>query len=146
MKKNFVILIFIILVLTSCKKKADEVPPTCELTVTGLIGLYKISKLELNTGSGFSDVTNVYLTACEKDDTYNFKTNGVFEYVDAGTVCSPNGSGTGTWSVSAGKLTFQSPSVNGVELVDATLSNNNCTSFIATEVSGGITSRVTFSK
>jgi hypothetical protein len=147
MKKIAFILTAGILVFTACKKKTEDVvaPTTCELTAAGITGSYKATKVELSTGvGGFIDVTTSILDACERDDTYNFNANGVFVYTDAGTVCSSSGSGTGTWSVTSGKLTFAAPGLNGVDITGATLSDNKCTSFVATEASGGY--RVTFTK
>jgi Lipocalin-like domain len=147
MKKIAFILTAGILVFTACKKKTEDVvaPTTCELTTAGITGSYKATKIEYTTGGGgYIDVTSGVLDACERDDTYNFNANGVFVYTDAGTTCSPNGSGTGTWSVTSGKLTCASASISGIDLSSATLSDNKCTSFIATETSSGY--RVTFTK
>jgi Lipocalin-like domain len=144
MKKIAFIVTAGILVFTACKKKNDDAPTTCDLTATGITGSYKATKIEFSAGTGYIDVTTSVLDLCERDDTYNFNANGVFVYTDAGTVCSSSGSGNGTWSVTAGKLTVNSASSSGIDLSGATLSNNNCTSFIATEASGGY--RVTFTK
>jgi Lipocalin-like domain len=146
MKKVLLVASIGLLLFTACKKKDDAAPTTCELTTAGITGTYKLTKVELNTGAGFSDVTNVFLDACEKDDLYNFNAAGVFILTDAGVACSPSGTSTGTWSVTSSKLTFSSPGLNGVDLTNATLSDNNCKSFIATESAGGFTTRATFTK
>jgi Lipocalin-like domain len=143
MKKIAFILMAGIVVFSACKKKKDDVPATCELTAAGITGSYKATKIEVNAGTGYLDFTNNLLEACEKDDTYNFNANGAFTYSDAGTACSPNGSGTGTWSVAAGKLTL-SASGTGYDFSGAALSDNKCTSFVVTDASQGV--RVTFTK
>jgi Lipocalin-like domain len=145
MKKIAFILMAGIVVFSACKKKKDDVAATCELTAAGITGSFKLTKVEVNTGgAGFIDVTSSSLDPCEKDDTYNFNANGIFVYTDAGTLCSASGSGSGTWSVTAGKLTCTA-SGNGYDVAAATLSDNKCTSFIATEPNGG-GYRYTFTK
>ena len=148
MKKIAFILMAGIVVFCACKKKTEDVPAaptTCELSTAGITGSYKNTKVEYTTGAGgYVDVTSGTLDACERDDIYNFNANGVLVYTDAGTACPTNGTGTGTWSVTAGKITFTFPGNSGFDLSGATLSDNKCTSFIATESSSGY--RLTFTK
>jgi Lipocalin-like domain len=145
MKKILFTLLVGTLVLGSCKKKDDDTPPVCEKTAAGIAGNYKTTKVEVNTGGGFSDVTNVLLDVCEKDDVYKFNANGTFQYEDAGTVCSPSGSGTGTWSVANGKLTAAN-SGSSFDFASATINSNDCTTFIVEESQQGSTIKVTFTK
>lgn len=49
---------------------------------------------------------------CTWDDTYQFTdnsgnmTSGAYTYTDAGTVCSPDGSGSGTWTINRSTNSF----------------------------------------
>jgi hypothetical protein len=146
MKKVLFTLLVGSLVLGSCKKKDDDTPPVCEKTAAGIAGNYKVTKIEINTGAGFSDVTNVFFDACEKDDVYKFNANGTFEYQDAGTVCSPSGSGTGTWSVTNGKLTAVTNTGNSIDFISATINSNDCTTIVVEETQQGIGTKVALTK
>jgi hypothetical protein len=146
MKKIAFILMAGIVTFTACKKTTEDVvtaPSTCELTAAGITGSYKNTKVEVITQTGFLDVTSSYLDLCERDDTYNFNANGAFVYTDAGTTCSPNGSGTGAWGVNAGKITLNA-SGGGYDFSSATLSDNKCTSFVVTDGANAV--RYTFTK
>jgi hypothetical protein len=146
MKKIAFVLMAGIVVFSACKKKTEDVvvaPTTCELTAAGITGSFKLTKVEFITQTGFLDVTSSSIDPCERDDTYNFNANGAFVYTDAGTACSPNGSGTGTWSVSAGKITLLA-SGSGFDFSGATLSDNKCTSFVVTDGANAV--RYTFTK
>jgi hypothetical protein len=65
---------------------------------------------ELNTTYEIVHDTTVFgeiYAPCTWDDTYAFAgtaASGTYTYADAGTVCSPDGSGTGTWAITNNSL------------------------------------------
>ena len=98
MKKLFFPVFIIALVLVSCKKDKKE---TCVTSTASITGNYKISTARYKQSSSSSEIDYfALLDACEKDDVFAFAANGIFNYQDAGVVCSPNGSYSGTWSLS----------------------------------------------
>ena len=92
------------LFLFSCQKETP--PPTCTITMAGLSGTYKIGAIQYRLTASSAPVDYLALMdACEKDDLLQLKNDGTYIYTDAGMVCSPNGSSTGTWSLSGTVLT-----------------------------------------
>ena len=99
MKKLLLPICLIIFALVSCKKDKDE--PTCVVSTASVTGNYKITAGTYKQTPSSADLDFfASLDACEKDDIYGFAASGVLNYQDAGTVCSPNGSYSGTWSLS----------------------------------------------
>jgi hypothetical protein len=89
-----------LLTVTSCKKK-DSTPSNITPTSANLVGSYKLSKVTMTpTGSTTeTDVTNTWMSACEKDDVMTLNSNGTWTLTDAGTQCSPSSADSGTWSL-----------------------------------------------
>jgi len=90
--------------LFSCNKNPDV--PTCEVTVANLSGSYKLSALQYKSSASAAPVD--YLATmddCEKDNILTLKSDGSYHSDDAGTVCSPNESGDGTWQLKGNTLT-----------------------------------------
>lgn len=112
MKRLFFSAAIAALALTSCKKdKGDEQKA---ITVENIIGDYKLtsqtSKVE---GTGQTNDDMLSLDACEKDDLFQFKTGGVFQFKDAGLVCDPDESYTGKWSMQNNILSIDGSTING---------------------------------
>lgn len=107
---------------SSCKKDSSEA--TCELNATSIQGTYKLTSLKYKLTSSTPEVevfsNGAWYEPCERDDTYTFGASNVATYTDAGTTCSPNGSETGTWS-----LTGTSLNLNG--MINGTVSSFSCT-------------------
>lgn len=79
----------------SCKKDKD---PVCELNQANLVGSYKITGLKYKADAATAEVDEyIDWDACEKDDITVLNADNTATFTDAGTVCSPNGSSTGTW-------------------------------------------------
>lgn len=102
--KTSIIIALSALVLFSCKKNNDE---TCTISTASIAGTYKLtaSKYKQTPASAEMDIFAT-LSACEKDDLNILVAGGVFNYQDVGTVCSPNGSYSSTWSLSGSNLTI----------------------------------------
>ncbi|WP_167019883.1 lipocalin family protein [Chitinophaga sp. Cy-1792] len=91
----------------ACKKeKSESSTPSCEVSMSGLSGSYRLTGLEYKSPTSTTPVD--FLAAmddCEKDDMLTLNSNGTYKYDDMGTVCSPSGSEQGTWTVSGKTLT-----------------------------------------
>ncbi len=100
MKKILLIASISILGLSSCDK--DD---KCETNQNSIAGSYKLTAFKYKP-AGMPEI-DAYsaLDACEKDDITTMNSNGTYTVTDAGTVCSPNGSTSGTWSVSGNTIT-----------------------------------------
>jgi hypothetical protein len=136
MKKLFLAGLVFTLALTSCKNNDDD----CTLTRDSIVGTYKITAARYQPNGGGSDIDLFALSApCERDDLVIFNDNGVVNYQDVGTVCSPSGNDTGTWTLSGNTLTLdQEPS---------TVSSFECTTMVLKQTDGtGGVSTVTFQR
>jgi Lipocalin-like domain len=143
MKKLLILVVAASATFASCKKKDDV--KTCDATVAGITGNYKITKVEAVAGGVTNDVTSTYLfVACEKDDIYQLKADKTVTYQDAGTACSPSSAGTGTWDVVNGKLTIDHDG-DGYSFIAAGV-KNNCTNIVIEESVGGITLKFILTK
>jgi hypothetical protein len=102
MKKLAFILAIGTLTFVSCKKDKED----CETTAASIAAAYRTVSIKYKASPSSSE--NDYfatLPACEKDDVLTLNANGTYSYTDAGTVCNPPGSYTGTWSVSGNTIT-----------------------------------------
>jgi hypothetical protein len=142
MKKITILALGAVALMASCKKSSDS--SSCEVSVTAIAGSYKISKIEVVTAGIASDVTSTFLDACERDDIYTLKADKTVSYQDAGTVCSSNGTGTGSWDIVSGKLTLNVTGT-GTDFANATVSNN-CSSIVVEESAGNGSIRTTLAK
>jgi len=106
--KKIWILLFFSATFFACKKKTVDTPPA--QTKENIAGLYKLTGLTLTTATASeTSIIDSYLTACQKDDLQQLKLDFGYNYIDAGTICSPAGDKTGTWALPAtGKI-----SING---------------------------------
>jgi hypothetical protein len=102
MKKSLMI-VSAAIVLFSCKKEDSG----CSKNVANISGTYKIVsvKEQVSATAPETDITNEWFSEpCEKDNLYILKSDGTFEYNDAGIVCDPSDSYTGTWSLNGNML------------------------------------------
>ena len=143
MKKILILTFGAIAIFSSCKKK-DDTPATCEVSVAGIAGNYKLTKIEAVAAGSATDVTSSLIDPCERDDIFQFNSNKSLTYQDAGTACSPSSSGSGTWDVTGGKLVV-THSGNGPDIVSGSVTNN-CTNMVVDDSFGGATFRYTFTK
>jgi hypothetical protein len=96
MKKLLFALSAFALLATACKKDDDN---TAEVTKENIAGAYKLESLKMKIGSApETDITN-QVDACQRDDIQTFLVNETYNYTDAGTLCSPPGDDSGTWSL-----------------------------------------------
>jgi len=119
--KLIVILSFVMLGITSCKKD-KEAKSACELNETNLLGTYKYGAVTYKASptSVAVDATSM-VDSCSLDDLITLSANNVYTFTDAGVQCNPSDSGTSTWSLQGNILTLDSQS--GI------IDNFTCTSF-----------------
>ncbi len=137
MKKTFLSLLasaVLVSGFSSCKKNSED--NDCEISVASVAGTYKLISCKYVNGSTETDALNDLYDACELDDTNELRADKVFIYTDAGVVCSPSGSETGTWDISGLTLTLNS----GL----ATIESFNCTDLVVSFIFGGQTIRETY--
>lgn len=108
-KLPFIPLVSLVIVSTiciSCKKEKDKTP-ACATDVASIAGSYKFAAYtyKQTPTSPEEDYLNIILPdACERDDVFSFNANGNYTITDAGTVCSPSGGDSGTWSLSGNSM------------------------------------------
>jgi hypothetical protein len=108
MKKLFFSAAIAALALSSCKK--DNGDEQKAITKESIIGDYKITSVIIKNGTTEVDVFNNsnpdfnWYEACKKDDLFKLKASDVFEYMDAGTVCSGDQSYTDSWSLTGNAI------------------------------------------
>jgi len=97
--KKTPIFILSALVLFSCKKDSEE---TCATNTASVSGSYKVTAVtykENATAPEINYYTVWYTETCERDDIITFNSNGTYQSVDAGVVCTPSNGDNGTWSL-----------------------------------------------
>jgi len=138
MKRIIIVSTTFFLLLSSCKKENSNSTPTCNKTVADIAGTYSIVKVEAGLAEPLTDITTSELDPCQLDDKLVLNANGTANYQDVGTVCSPNGSETGTWSIgSDGKMTLNAGTT---DVSNAEISSFDCATLVllANEVISGI--------
>jgi Lipocalin-like domain len=98
----FCSLLFIVSIVASCQKDAEEI---CTTSMASVSGTYKLTALTYKENSS-SPAQNFLLLKedCELDDLVSFNNNGTYHYQDEGLVCSPDGSENGTWSIAGNTI------------------------------------------
>jgi len=121
MKKTFLSICLLatvtIGVFSSCKKDKDDPNQEIEITTANMIGSYKLTAEtdKLGTLPERNTLAEDY-DACELDDLYQFEAANVVKYVDAGTKCEEDHSGTVTWKLEGKKLTIDDRNFDVVKL------------------------------
>jgi hypothetical protein len=105
-------LVFGSAVFFSCKKDKNQ-EPDCSITMQNLSGNYKLTALKYKVTANAPEVDYfATMDACEKDDIIVLKSNGTYNYNDLGTVCTPSGTGNGTWTLN-GNILNSDGTING---------------------------------
>lgn len=94
-----------VVISISCKKPNPE--PVCATDVASIAGSYKFTAYtyKLTPTSPDEDwLPSIFPDACERDDVLSFSSNGNYAITDAGTVCSPAGGDSGTWSLTGNTI------------------------------------------
>lgn len=125
MKGAFAALVLAGTFIISCKKDPSPTPaPDCSISMAGLSGAYKLISLQYKRNATAPVVNYLdFMDDCEKDDIVTLKSDGTYHYNDVGTVCNPNGSDNGTWSVTGNTITSDG-TING------TVSSYDCKTLV----------------
>jgi hypothetical protein len=102
------LLTFFIVGITSCKKDSGDDEDECEISVVAIAGKYKLVSCRYVSGGTETDALRDLYEDCELDDINELRSDKTFKYTDAGIVCSPSGTTSGTWNVSGRTLTLNS--------------------------------------
>ncbi len=143
MKKIILSLVVASIAFASCKKD-KTVNPTCESTVLGIAGAYKITKVVASpSGLGPIDITATYLSdACTASGVYQL--NAADSSVTYSQTASCLGSGSGSYNVVGSAITIES-SGNGDDFA-GTISSWNCTDLVIRDLTSGTTLDYTLTK
>ena len=125
--KKIILIAIVAVSFTACKKEND---PVCEKTVNANAANYKLTKVEVVSTTGNSDVTDAFLDACQKNSLYGLKTDKTFTYTEISSSCA--GSGTGTWDVTSSTITI-SNTPNGYSFNNALIESWDCTNLKVTQ-------------
>lgn len=104
MKKMFLALSALVLLVSSCSKDKDDESGPITPTKENLTGTYKLTKVVLTANGQTSDMTTQYMQffdACQRDDVFKLNADNTYQWVDAGTKCDPEGGYTDTWSLTS---------------------------------------------
>ncbi len=100
--KRILSVVFILVAASSCKKDGKN---ECTPTMNSVSGTYRITALKYKMDPSAAEQDYLlYREACENDDYVILKTDGTYQYQDAGTVCSPDGNDNGTWTISGNTI------------------------------------------
>lgn len=125
----------LLITLFSCSKEKST-NSGCAKTVASIAGTYSVLKAEIGLGGVFVDITS-QLDVCKLDDRISLNTNGTTVYADLGTVCSPSGNSTGTWSIDAsGRMTIDDGG-GSVDISTADITSFDCTTLVLTGTDPG---------
>lgn len=123
---------------SSCKKSGGDDNDDCDITVANVAGKYKLVAAKYINGTTETDALHIIYDDCELDDINELKADKTFVYTDAGTVCSPGGSTSGTWDISGSTLILNS---GFSEIVSF-----DCTNLVVTYTDGVNTVKETYRK
>lgn len=134
--------------IASCKKSDETI--SCDVSVAGIAGSYKITKASLAlTGLPETDLTTTLFDACELNAIYQLKADKTVIYTENGLTCGANG--TGTWDIVSGNIIMTFVSGGGFDLPNSAPTTKvagwDCTTLTLTEVpAAGQTYKYTFTK
>ena len=101
--KTLLPVLFAAVITVSCQK---EVKNDCATNMQNLAGTYKLTALKYKANASANEQDYlVYKDDCEKDDLIVLKSDGTFDYQDAGTSCTPNQNDHGNWLLTGNTIT-----------------------------------------
>lgn len=138
-RKVSMLTIALLIVLSSCKKDDAAKTPKDFLTA----GYWKVTGMEFNPGIDIgggvviTDVFDLIVPACVKDDLLKFNTNGTLTEDEGATKCDPDDPQTitdGTWTLSDDGKTLTITYPNGQPEVATVTTLNETTLKISTSL------------
>ncbi|MBK8610403.1 MAG: hypothetical protein IPL84_10815 [Chitinophagaceae bacterium] len=134
--KKLLLGVLLLATIASCKKSDDEI--SCEVSVAGIAGSYRITKIVLTiTALPDQDITTTLLDPCGLSGVFQLKADKSVVYTET-PACG--GDGTGTWDVVSGNININH-SGNGYDFPNAAASSAitgwDCSTLTLTESVGG---------
>lgn len=120
MKRLVLIFCAVIMFFSACKKDSNTSDNSCKLSADALIGSWQFSDATYKQTSSSSPIdifNDTWFYSCVLDDYTTFNADGTYNYVDAGTTCSPNGNVNSTWHLSNDTL-YTNGSYNVPNVID----------------------------
>lgn len=107
-------LLICLIIFVGCQKEESNSPTkNCPVNVSSLSGNYSITSLRYKpAGDGAEHDWMQFMDPCERDDIVFLSSNGTYNHMDKGQVCSPDGNETGTWSLN-GRIITSDGYING---------------------------------
>ncbi len=91
-----------IVTIFGCSKSDSGGGNPSDVTTANVSGSYKLTSIVLSIPPAppidYTDSVDV-IAVCQRDDIYKLNTDLTYNYIDAGTQCSPPGDGTGSWKL-----------------------------------------------
>lgn len=83
----------------SCQKDKSS-DDGCKTDMPHMAGTYKLTAVKYKASTTATEQDYLpYMDACETDNLVGLSANGTYTYSDVGVKCTPDNSGTGTWSI-----------------------------------------------
>ncbi|MFL5787010.1 MAG: DUF5004 domain-containing protein [Flavisolibacter sp.] len=140
MKKAIQVLLLFSCSITGIRcSKSASVSTSIQINTQNLSGTYKLTGITAkDNATGIQIDLYSQLKDCQKDDLEILNANGTYQYVDAGTQCSPPGDFTGSWSVIGSKITLDTNTgdiqkFDGKTLIVTSTETNNGSTYTVTQ-------------
>jgi|GEM_PF-877736 len=111
--------VIVLAIVSACQKDRKN---DCKPTMASVSGTYRLTALKYKASPSSAEQDYLlYREDCENDDYVILKTDGTYQYQDAGTTCSPAGDDNGTWTISGNTIISDG-------IVAGTIENFDCRS------------------
>jgi hypothetical protein len=106
--KKLLLVFFALIAFFACKKSSTDTTVSLDVTAANIAGTYKITAATTSIGGITTDVYNnaSVFPVCSKDDIYVFNANGTYTITDAGVVCTPSNTFSGSYTVNTAAKTI----------------------------------------
>ena len=110
--KRFILLVSICWLVVSCSEKdiTNSINDTNNAKINQIAGSYKLTAYTAQYNFEPVKDTFALLSGCVKDDIQKLNTDLTYEYIDAGTTCTPSGSYKARWSLALASII----TINGI--------------------------------
>ena len=109
MKKITTLAALFTLIFSSCKKAEIVQEPTCLLSISNILGTYKITSILYKFNPQTAEIDYfIYYDECEKDNLLIFNSNNTYVISEGATACSPTTSESGNWNLNQSSITIDS--------------------------------------
>ena len=109
MKNIITLAAFITIIFSSCKKAEIAQGPTCLLSISNILGTYKIASILYKYNPQTPEIDYfIYYDECKKDNLLIFYPNNTYVISEGATACSPTTSESGNWNLNQSSITINS--------------------------------------